>query len=218
MTEETPTQEKLQEKPKEKKKIEAKPLPVDKEKARAIERGEKIDETPQQDKKPKEPTTPEPKTQYPDNKGGAAEKPEKKEKKKSVPVIKKEDAVARGSAVPISKKQAMYICKFIKNKEIDQAISDLTKVIMLKQAVPFKGEIPHRKGKGMMSGRYPVKASRYFINLLKALKGNAIVNGLELEKTRIAEASASWAARPMRTRSRSAKRTNVILKAKEVKK
>ena len=50
----------------------------------------------------------------------------------------------------------------------------------------MRGEIPHRKGKGMMSGRYPVNASGEFIKLLKSLKSNAIVNELELEKCRLA--------------------------------
>ena len=143
------------------------------------------------------------------------EKPKKKKaEKKQVP--KKEEAVAYGRNLHISKKHGMYICAFIKNKEIDNAIADLEQVRKMKKAVPFKGEIPHRKGKGMMSGRYPVKAAGLFINLLKALKGNSIVNGLELEKTRIYFASASWSARPTRSNRRQGKRTNIILKAKEV--
>ena len=109
----------------------------------------------------------------------------------------------------------MYICSFIKNKPIDAAIFDLTEVINFKKVVPFKGEIPHRKGKGVMSGRYPVKALKIIINLLKVLKGNVIVNGLELEKIKISEASANWASRPLRTGGRTAKRANIILKAKE---
>jgi len=146
---------------------------------------------------------------------------EKKEKKVEKKIGKKEvkafakkyEAVARGDSLPISKKHGMYICKFIKYKPIDSAISDLNMVINFKKAVPFKGEIPHRKG--MMSGRYPIKASNYFVNLLKGLKGNSIVNGLDLEKVKIHIASSSWASRPTRAGGRVAKRTNVLLKAKE---
>jgi len=136
-------------------------------------------------------------------------------KKNEKPKVKKFETVAYGRSLPISKKHGMYICSFIKNKEIDKALSELALVIDFKKAVPFKGEIPHRKGKGMMSGRYPVKAAKLFINLLKALRGNVLVNGMELEKTRITIASTSWASRPMRTGGRLAKRTNVLLKAKE---
>jgi len=150
------------------------------------------------------------------------EKQEKKEeqkkesKKESLKQTKekKEEAVVRGLSLHVSKKQCMYICRFIKNKSIDKAMLDLEQVIKLKRAIPFKGEIPHRKG--MMSGRYPVKASKLFINLLKGLKGNISVNNLDLDKTVIYFASANWASRPLRREGRKAKRTSVTLKAREI--
>jgi len=141
----------------------------------------------------------------------------KKEKKKEKPSIKKEEAIALGRNLHISKKHGIYICSFIKKKKIDDAINDLDAVKKFKKAVPFKGEIPHRKGKGIMSGRYPVKGAGLFISVLKGLKGNVIVNGLDLDKTRIYYASANWGSRPMRSKRREGKRTNVILKAKEMK-
>ncbi len=176
-----------------KKKIDAKPLPVDKEKAKEIE--EKM-------KQGKEEPVQEAKAEI------------QKEKKKEKQIIKKEEAVAMGAGLPISKKHSMYICSFIKNKTIDLSIRELGKVSKLKQAIPFKGEVPHRKG-NLERGRYPVKASKYFINLLKGLKGNAITNGLDIDSTKIYIASASWAKRPMRSGGRQGKRTNIILKAKE---
>jgi ribosomal protein L22 len=136
------------------------------------------------------------------------------EKKHEVKVTKKEEAVAKGVSVHMSKRQGMYISRFIKGKKIDQAIKDLEEVILLKRAVPFKGEIPHRKGKGMMSGRYPVNASKIFIQLLKALKGNSTVNGLDLDKTRIYFAHSTFASRPSRRQGK-AKRAHITLKAKE---
>lgn len=177
-----------------KEKIVAKPLPVDKEKTREIEEQMKLEKKNNAEEKKEE-------------------KPSKKETKK--PEIKKKDeAIARGVSLPISKKHSMYISTFIKNKKIDDAISDLQQVIKMKRAVPFKGEIPHRKG-NIERGRYPVTAASYFINLLKGLKGNVITNQMELEDTRIYFASASWAARPMRRGGVKAKRTNVVIKAKE---
>ena len=145
--------------------------------------------------------------------------PKKEEKKKSEPqkITKKDEAIANGQSLNVSKKQCMYICRFIKNKPIVKAIEDLEKVIKYKIAVPFRGEIPHRKGRGIMSGRYPIKASKLFIKLLKGLKGNVIVNQMELERTRIVIASASFARRPMRRDGVKGKRANVILKAREVK-
>lgn len=206
---------------KKKEKIEAKPLPVDKEKAREIEQGKTNQslspEKSQEQSKSTSPSTEDSKTPQPkkeisdDNKKEDKKETKKKDEK---PKVKKYEAVVHGRALPISTKTGKYICKFIIGREIDKAMEELNKVIAFKKPVPYKGEIPHRKGK-IMSGRYPQKASKYFINLLKALKGNAIANGLELEKVRIAIASANVAARPMKSRSREAKRTHITLKAKE---
>ncbi len=143
---------------------------------------------------------------------------EKKEKKKKIdakPKVKKYEAIAYGRSLQISKKHSMYIGAFIKNKSIDSAIEDLQKVINYKKAVPFKGEIPHRKGK-IMSGRYPINACKSFILLLKSLKGNVIVNGMEIDNTRIFSVSPTWASRPMRSGGRAGKRTNVTIIAKEI--
>ena len=190
--------------------------------------GEKVVEQPIDDKKPKLeseapveitetqvenssslPTSPEPQSKTDDKK--------EKKKKEEQKLTKKDEAISRGQALHMSKKHAMYICSFIKNKSIDESIKELEQVIKLKKVIPFKGEIPHRKGKGIMSGRYPVNASKLFINILKSLKGNVIVNQMELENARITFASATWAARPMRRGSVRGKRTNVILKATEIK-
>lgn len=138
----------------------------------------------------------------------------KKSDKKETPKVKKYEAVAYGYSLPMSKKHSMYISNAIKGKKIDDAIAYLQKVLLFKQAVPMKGEIPHRKG-NMMSGRYPINASKEFITMLKGLKGNAIVNGMELEQTRITISSASWASRPARSGGRLAKRVNLIMKARE---
>ena len=145
------------------------------------------------------------------------EKPKEKGKKKEEKQKpKKEEAVALGRNLHISKKHGVYICSFIKNKKIDEAINDLEQVIKFKKAVPFKGEIPHRKGKEMMSGRYPIKAAGLFIVVLKGLKGNVIVNGLDPDNTIIYYASASWGSRPMRSDRQRGKRTNIVLKGKEI--
>lgn len=143
------------------------------------------------------------------------QKTEQKTSNKKIPKEKKEEAIAKGLNLHASKKHCMYISSFIKNKPIDLALAELEKVIAIKRPIPFKGEIPHRSYPGMMSGRYPVNASKQFIYLLKALKGNAIANGLELEKTRISFASANWASRPQKRGGMRFKRTHVVLKARE---
>ncbi len=139
---------------------------------------------------------------------------EEKKPAASKPLVKKEKAVARGLSLPISKKHAMYICSFIKNKRVEAAIEDLEDVLKFKRAVPFKGEIPHRHG--MMSGRYPINASKAFISVLKGLRGNIAVAGLAPDKARIAEATASWASRSQKRDGARFKRTHVIITAREI--
>ena len=142
----------------------------------------------------------------------------KEEKKKPIikkEIVKKDHALINAQSVHVSTKYAMAICKFLKYKSIETAISDLEQVIVKKKAVPMKGEIPHRKGKGMMSGRFPKRASEHFIVLLKGLKGNAVMNGLE--NPVIVEASANRAQRPFGKGGIKRKRTHIRLKVMDKK-
>jgi len=137
---------------------------------------------------------------------------EKKEKpkdgKKTITV--KKEAVVNARNIPVSTKHSVAICNFIRNKDIDQAIIELELVARFKKPLPMKGEIPHKKG--IMSGRYPVKAAIAFIRLLKSLKANAIVNELELEKFKLF-CVANTASRPYKRFGRGRfKRTNATLK------
>jgi len=147
-----------------------------------------------------------------------AEKP-KEEKKKPIqkkPIIKKNEVVVNGISLPISTKYSVAICKFIKGKKIDRAIEDLEQVIAKKKAVPMKGEIPHRKGKKMMSGRFPKKASENFIKLLRSLQANA--NNHNVDEPIVAEAVANLASRPFGRFGRiRKKRTHVKIVAREKK-
>lgn len=120
-------------------------------------------------------------------------KPEAKEKPKPVKP-KKTEAVVNARNIPISTKHSMAICDFIRNKEIDKAIEELEQVMIFKKAIPMKGEIPHRKGKGMMSGRFPVKSVNNFLILLKSLSGNATYNSID--NPVIVEAAANIGVRP----------------------
>lgn len=112
----------------------------------------------------------------------------------------------------ISTKHAMAICRFLRGRKINESISLLEDVIKMKIAVPFKGEVPHKKG---VSARYPVKASEVFIKLLKSLSANATQKGLDLEKVRIHGNAnrASRARKPGRKIGRKFKRAHVLLVA-----
>lgn len=114
------------------------------------------------------------------------EKPKKTENKKN-------EAIVNGNDLRTGLKHSVAVCDYIRGKNIDVAIKDLEDVTKYKKAIPMRGEIPHRKG--MMSGRYPIKAVGIYIKLLKSLKSNAIANELELEKFKIF-AMANVASRP----------------------
>ena len=141
---------------------------------------------------------------------------EKKEAKKETKKPKTEAFVSSYNS-HLSTKTSGAVCRFIKNKTINQAISDLEEVILKKKAVPMRGEIPHRKGK-IMSGRFPKNASEHFIKLLKTLSANSNINGLE--NPVIVEAIANIGERPFGQFGRiRRKRTHIkiIAKSKEVK-
>ncbi|MCL5018519.1 MAG: hypothetical protein M1416_01995 [Candidatus Pacearchaeota archaeon] len=140
----------------------------------------------------------------------------KDEKKKTIvkkEIVKKDEAIANGISVPISTKDAIAICKFIKRKSIDKALADLDDVVHFKRAIPMVGEIPHRKGKGMMSGRYPIRAIGYFVTILKTLKANATVNGVE--EPIIVEAVPNKASQPFGRGGIKRKRTHVKIRVVE---
>jgi len=142
-------------------------------------------------------------------------KKEIKKSKKNVKKVKKTEAVVNVKNIPISTKHSVAICRFIKNKNINDAIKYLEQVVLKKKAVPMKGEIPHRKGK-MMSGRYPKKASEHFIKIIKSLEANAYENGLD--EPVIVEAIANFAERPYgRFGTTQKKRTHISIKCKEKK-
>ncbi|MBU4308697.1 MAG: hypothetical protein KJ566_02795 [Nanoarchaeota archaeon] len=159
--------------------------------------------------------TPKQKIVEPIQKTEETKKPEikKEDKKKTSPKVKKTFAVVNATNLPISTKKSMAVCKFIKGKKIGDAIRDLEQVVLIKKAVPMRGEIPHRKGK-IMSGGFPKKTAEHFIKLLKSLSANSIVN--ELDEPFIAEAVVNIGARPSgRFGTIKRKRTHVKLVAKE---
>lgn len=151
---------------------------------------------------------------------------EKESKKKSEEDLKKiqkkkeliiKSPIIYGKNLSISKKHGLAICKFISKKKIEEAIKDLEKVIKLKIPIPMRGEIPHKKGKGIMSARYPVKASQIVIKLLKGLNANAFVKNIEIENYRIA-AKTNSAPRPYkRFGQKKMKRAHIIIKLIELK-
>jgi ribosomal protein L22 len=122
-------------------------------------------------------------------------------------------AIVNVNGAPISTRHSVALCKFIKNKEIEKAIIELEDIAAKRRALPMKGEFAHRKGKGMMSGKYPQNSTRYFIKLLKSLQANSNAN--EIKEPRITEAIANLAPRPRgRFGTYQRKRTHITLVVK----
>jgi len=166
--------------------------------------------------KPKAEVEAESKSRAPEEKAKTAAsdtKDSKLGKKPKTPKVKRSFAVVNATGLPISTKYAIAICRFVKNKKIEKAIKDLEEVALKKKVIAMKGEIAHKKGKGIMSGKYPKKASENFIMLLKSLLANANAN--EIEDPIVTEAIANLAQRPFGKQGRvRRKRTHVKLVAK----
>lgn len=123
-------------------------------------------------------------------------------------------------ALSISTKQSVEIASFLRNKKVSQAKSLLNEVISMKRAVPFKRynrDLGHKPG--MAAGRYPIKASQEFLNLLNTLEANAEFKGLDSKNLIISTIKANKGTqqyKPGRHRGRTMKRTHITIIAKEI--
>ena len=131
-------------------------------------------------------------------------------------------AKAVGVALPISRKQSIMICKFVRNKSVQLAKKHLAEVIEKKRAVPFtrfNDDMGHKAG--MASGRYPIKACQHILALLESAESNAQFKGLSTADLIITHISAqkgpdTW--RYGRHIRRQAKRTHIEIILEERKK
>lgn len=102
-------------------------------------------------------------------------------------------AKAMGYEMPISFKHAVEICRFIKGRKISEAKKILEEVIALKRPIPFKRykkKVAHKNIDGWYAGRYPQKACKYILKILKNLEANAEYKGLDVDKLVIVHAEA----------------------------
>lgn len=126
-----------------------------------------------------------------------------------------------GTAMPISFKQSVEICSFIKNKNISDAKKILQNAAEGKKAISFKRynrDLGHKKKIG--PGRYPEKASKEFIKLIESAEANAQFKGLNTSNLVIAHISAHKAGKAWhfgRQSRRRMKRTNVEIVVEEKK-
>lgn len=102
----------------------------------------------------------------------------------SVKADSEDTAKSIGRELKISPKKSMEVCTAIKGLKISDAKKYLEEVINMKRAVPFhrfKRDVPHRKGKGIMAGRYPVNAAKGILKTIEHAEHNAEYKGLDPE-------------------------------------
>ena len=107
--------------------------------------------------------------------------------------ISENSAKAVGISLPISTKYAVETLNMIRNKPTVKAKAMLELVIAKKKPVAFnryKKEIAHQKGKGVATGKYPIKCCTYLLNLIKSAEANAQFKGLNTANLIIKHASA----------------------------
>lgn len=131
-------------------------------------------------------------------------------------------ARAIGIALPISFKQSVEVCNFIKNRNVGIAKKFLQNVVDKKAAVPFKRynwDLGHKKKIG--PGRYPENTSKEFIRLIESVEANAQFKGLNTSNLIITHVSAHKAGKAWhfgRKSRRRMKRTNIEIVVEETKK
>ncbi|MEL9929607.1 MAG: 50S ribosomal protein L22 [Sulfolobales archaeon] len=113
---------------------------------------------------------------------------------------KERTAKALGRELPISFKESEEIAKVIKGMKLDKAIEYLERVIQLRDYVPMSRhnkQLAHHRGVSerfprwrIPVGRYPVKAARYILRVLRNARNNAEEKGLNPEALVIVHAAA----------------------------
>lgn len=104
-----------------------------------------------------------------------------------------------GRSLPISTRFSVEICDSIRNKNLGKAKRILDDVINMKRPLVFKRfhmDLGHKPG--FPAARYPVKASKVFLNLLDSLESNAESKGLDVNNLVISFAKADKAERRLR--------------------
>ncbi|MBI2142100.1 50S ribosomal protein L22 [Candidatus Woesearchaeota archaeon] len=130
------------------------------------------------------------------------------------------EAKAAGIAMPVSFKQSVEVCSYIRGKGLRASINALNRVVEGLSAVPYRrynrGGTGHRPG--MAAGRYPKNTCTEIIKLLEDVQANAQHKGLNANKLVIRSISAQKAAKQFhygRKRRTKMKRTHIEVVVKE---
>lgn len=129
-------------------------------------------------------------------------------------------AKARALNLPVSSKHCIELSRNLRYKTTVEAKKLLEGVLSYKKALPFYRfvhDIGHRQGVG--SGRYPQKATKEFMHLVKAVEANAQAKGMNTANLKIIKILANRAAAPQtgNRHRRGTKRTHLEIEVREKK-
>jgi large subunit ribosomal protein L22 len=143
----------------------------------------------------------------------------------SVKKLEENMAKAAGLDLPISYKQALEICNYIRKNHIVKAKEKLENAISMKRPIPFKkftNGLGHKKGE-LLAGRYPIKACTEILKLLKSAEANALFKGLNSKglvifHLSVKNAAGAWHYGRQRRRRMKRCHVEIILKENPIKK
>ncbi len=120
--------------------------------------------------------------------------------------------------ISVSTKHSVELSRFLRYRSVLFTKKFLEEVIAMKKAVPFRWfhrDVGHKKG--MAAGRYPVKAAKEFLRLVKSVEANAHTQGLDTSSLKITKLIANKASIPLtggRFRGKT-KRTHLEIEVRE---
>tara|TARA_Y100000310_G_C20641616_1_gene794272 strand:- start:535 stop:1176 length:642 start_codon:yes stop_codon:yes gene_type:complete len=128
-------------------------------------------------------------------------------------------ASASAKNLSISTKHSVEISNSLRYKSVNYAKTFLEEVSNLKRAVPFgkfNRDLGHKAGIG--PGRFPQKAAKEFLRLVKSVESNAQDKGLDTSNLKIVKLVPNKAAIPMTggRHRRGTKRTHLEIEVKEM--
>jgi large subunit ribosomal protein L22 len=129
--------------------------------------------------------------------------------------------MARAVAVgmPFTAKHGLEIANWIRGDYTGKAKAKLQGVLALKLPVPFK-RFTEKAGhkRGIAAGKFPVKAAKFFLELINAVEANAQFKNLDANHLVIVHLSVNRASEPWhsgRQRRRMMKRTHIEISVAE---
>lgn len=138
--------------------------------------------------------------------------------KYSIQSVEENMVKAYGRSLPLSTKVSVEIANFLRGRTVSDAKLRLNRVINHDEAVPFKrfnNGVGHRKGNGMAAGRFPQKASKAFLELIRQLEANAQNSGLD-ENLKLQHIAVHKAPGQQKSGRRMSKRSHIELVAVEI--